>query len=40
MAEKRSGLKRQNYFRQISRESIDSVELVEVESKKGVNIDD
>ena len=37
---KRSGLKRQNYFRQISRESIDSVELVEVESKKGVNIDD
>ena len=37
---KRSGLKRQKYFDQISRESIDAVELVEVESNKGVNIDD
>ena len=37
---KRSGLKRQKYFDQISRESIDAVELAEVESNKGVNIDD
>jgi len=37
---KRSGLKRQKYFDQISRESIDAVELVEVESNKGVSIDD
>ena len=37
---KRSGLKRQKYFDQISRESIDAVELVEVESNKGINIDD
>ena len=37
---KRSGLKRQKFFDQISRESIDAVELVEVESNKGVNIDD
>ena len=37
---KRSGLKRQKYFDQISRERIDAVELVEVESNKGVNIDD
>ena len=37
---KRSGLKRQKYFDQISRESTDGVQLVEVESNKGVNIDD
>ena len=37
---KRSGLKRQNYFSQISREASDGVELVEVESNKGVKIDD
>ena len=37
---KRSGLKRQKYFDQISRERIDAVELVEVESNKGVHIDD
>ena len=37
---KRSGLKRQKYFDQISRERIDAVELVEVETNKGVNIDD
>jgi len=37
---KRSGLKRQKYFDQISRERTDAVELVEVESNKGVNIDD
>ena len=36
----RSGLKRQSYFRQISREKIDGVELVNVESNKGVVIDD
>ena len=36
----RSGLKRQNYFSQISREKIDGVELVDVQSKKGVNVDD
>ena len=36
----RSGLKRQSYFRQISREKIDGVELVNVESNKGVIIDD
>ena len=37
---KRSGLKRQSYFSQISREKIDGVELVDVQSKKGVNVDD
>ena len=36
----RSGLKRQSYFSQISREKIDGVELVDVQSKKGVNVDD
>jgi NADH-quinone oxidoreductase subunit J len=37
---KRLGLKRQNYFSQISREASDGVELVEVDSNKGVKIDD
>ena len=37
---KRSGLKKQKYFDQISRERIDAVQLAEVESNKGVNIDD
>ncbi len=37
---KRSGLKRQSYFSQISRERSDSVKLIEAESNKGVNIDD
>ena len=37
---RRSGLKRQSYFSQISRERSDSVKLIEVESNKGVNIDD
>ncbi len=37
---KRSGLKRQSYFKQISRERSQSVELMEVESKKGVKLDD
>ena len=36
----RSGLKRQSYFKQISRERSDSVKLTDVESKKGVKIDD
>ena len=35
----RSGLKRQSYFRQISREKTEGVKLVEVESDKGVNFD-
>jgi len=35
----RSGLKRQSYFAQISRERSDSVKLVDVPSKKGVDID-
>jgi len=36
----RSGLKRQSYFSQISREKIDGVELVNVQKNKGVSIDD
>ena len=36
----RSGLKRQSYFKQISREKSEGVELVDVESNKGVNLDD
>ena len=36
---KRSGVKKQSYFKQISRERYESVELVEVESNKGVKID-
>ena len=36
---KRSGLKRQSYFKQISREKVDGVDLVTVDSKKGVKID-
>ena len=35
----RSGVKRQSYFRQISRERSEGVELVEVETNKGVKID-
>ncbi len=35
----RTGVKRQSYFKQISREKKDGVELVEVESNKGVKID-
>ena len=37
---KREGVKRQSYFTQVSREREDSVKLVEVESGKGVNLDD
>jgi len=36
----REGLKTQNYFQQISRERSDGVEVLKVETKKGVNIDD
>ena len=36
---KRSGLKRQNYFKQISRERKDGVEIIDVENNKGVKID-
>ena len=35
----RTGLKRQNYFKQISRERHEGVEVVEVETNKGVKID-
>ena len=35
----RTDLKRQSYFKQISREKSDAVELVDVEKNKGVNID-
>jgi len=37
---KRSGIKRQSYIRQISREKTDGVSLVDVEKNKGVIIDD
>ena len=37
---KRSGVKRQSYFSQISRESADSVKLVDVKNNQGVKIDD
>ena len=37
---KREGVKRQNYFRQITREKKDGVTLIEVESNKGVSLDD
>ena len=36
---KRSGIKRQSYFKQISREKAEGVDLVTVDSKKGVKID-
>ena len=36
----RSGVKKQNYFKQISRDSESSVQLLKVESNKGVKIDD
>ena len=36
---KRSGLKRQSYFKQISRERSEGVELMEVKNKKGIKID-
>ena len=36
---KRAGLKRQSYFKQISREREDGVELIDVKKNKGVKID-
>tara|TARA_B110000196_G_scaffold149148_1_gene128852 strand:- start:1149 stop:1781 length:633 start_codon:yes stop_codon:yes gene_type:complete len=36
----RSGVKKQSYFSQISRERVDSVALVEVQNNKGVKVDD
>ena len=36
---RRTGLKRQSYIKQISREKNDGVELVDVQSKKGVKVD-
>tara|TARA_B100000579_G_scaffold420519_1_gene420331 strand:- start:146 stop:637 length:492 start_codon:yes stop_codon:yes gene_type:complete len=37
---KRSGIKRQSYFKQISREKIEGVELINVKKNEGVKIDD
>ena len=37
---KKSGVKSQSYFNQISRERSDSVEMIEIEKNKGVKIDD
>ena len=37
---KRSGVKKQSYFSQISRERSDGVEMIDVESNKGVKFDD
>ena len=37
---KRSGVKKQSYIKQISRERIEGVEVLEVQSNKGVKIDD
>ena len=37
---KREGVKRQNYFTQVGREREDSIKLVDVESGKGINLDD
>ena len=37
---KRECVKRQNYFTQVGREREDSIKLVEVESGKGINLDD
>ena len=37
---KRSGVKKQSYIRQISRERSDGVELIDVEINKGVKLDD
>ena len=36
----RAGVKRQSYIKQISRERAEGVELLEVETNKGVRIDD
>ena len=36
----RTGVKKQSYFSQIARERSDGVEMVDVESNKGVKLDD
>ena len=37
---KRTGVKKQSYFKQISRERNESIELINVQSNKGVKVDD
>jgi len=37
---KREGVKRQSYFKQVSREKKDSVTLVDAKIKKGITLDD
>ncbi len=37
---KREGVKKQSYFRQVSREKVEGVTLVDVKSNKGVNLND
>ena len=37
---KRTGVKRQSYFKQISRNPSSAIELKDVESNKGIKIDD
>ena len=37
---KRDGVKRQNYFKQVSREKKDSVTLIDAKIKKGITLDD
>ena len=37
---KREGVKRQSYFKQVSREKVEGVTLVDVKSNKGVNLND
>ena len=36
----RTGVKKQSYFKQISRERSDGVEIIDVKKNKGVNVDD
>jgi NADH-quinone oxidoreductase subunit J len=36
----REGVKRQDYIKQISRERSDGVQVLDVQSNKGVNVDD
>ena len=37
---KKDGVKRQDYFKQISRERKEGVKLIEVENRKGVSLDE
>ena len=37
---KRDGVKKQSYIKQISRERYEGVEILDIESNKGVKIDD